>query len=133
MTPVMVCPQCNGSLDNSQICPKCGGGLLFSAAPSEADLKKSSPHAPEKWQQSSEGRMVIGVLVALGLCYGLLQMGMACLRGLGKEATSGELNSLLGLALFHGLQAVALLPAGTLAGAGHKRGALLGAGVGLFS
>jgi len=133
MTPVMVCPQCNGSLDDSQNCPKCGTGLLYAATPSESELRKTSRDAAEKWHQSSEGRIVIGVLLALGLCYGLLQMGMACLRGLGKEAASGELNSILGLALFHSLHAVALLPAGIVAGAGQKRGALLGAAVGLFS
>jgi hypothetical protein len=86
-----------------------------------------------KWHQSPEGRLVIGVMIALGLCYGLLQFGMALLRGLGKEAPTGALSPLVGFVLFQSLQALALLPAGTLAGAGQRRGVFLGAAAGLFS
>jgi hypothetical protein len=87
----------------------------------------------EKWQQSPGGRVILGILLSLGLSYGLLQMGMACLRGLQVDASTGHLNPLVGLTLFSGLQALALLVGGTLAGAGQPRGALLGALVGVSS
>jgi hypothetical protein len=73
------------------------------------------------------------VLLSLGLSYGLLQMGMACLRGLNIDAASGALDPLVGLVLFLGFQVLALLVGGTLAGAGQPRGTLLGGLVGLTS
>jgi hypothetical protein len=60
-------------------------------------------------------------------------MGMACLRGMHVDAPSGDLDPLVGLVLFLGLQVLALLVGGTLAGAGQPRGALLGGLVGLTS
>lgn len=125
MSPVKVCPQCRGTLDDSQRCSQCEPGRVY--------VPPSYTTSRIKWHQSPEGRLVIGVLLALGLCYGFLQFGMALLQGLGKEAPTGTLSPLWGLVLFQALQGLALLPAGILAGAGQRRGALLGAGTGLFS
>jgi hypothetical protein len=97
------------------------------------DVIRGGAHPGEKWQQSPGGRMILAVLLSLGLCYGLLQMGMACLRGLHVDASSGDLNPLVGLILFLGLQVLALLIGGTLAGAGQPRGVLLGGLVGVTS
>ncbi len=132
MSSVKVCPQCHGTLDDSQRCARCESGLVYSPALFDG-VASRSPRSVTKWHQSPEGRLVIGVVLALGLCYGFLQFGMAVLRGLGREAPTGALSPLVGLILFQSLQALALLPAGVMAGAGQRRGAFLGAAVGLFS
>jgi hypothetical protein len=75
----------------------------------------------------------LGTLLALGLCYGLLQVGMACLNALGIDATSGALDPLTGLILFQGLQVVGVLGGGILAGAGQERGSVLGGLVGILT
>jgi hypothetical protein len=69
----------------------------------------------------------------MGLCYGLLQMGMACLRALGIDAASGALEPLAGFVLFQSLQALALLIGGVFVGAGQTRGMVLGATLGIIS
>ncbi len=132
MSPVKVCPECHGALDDAERCAQCQPALVYAPSPLLGQASRSSV-SRTKWHQSPEGRLVIGVMLALGLCYGFLQCGMAVLRGLGREAPSGALSPLAGLVLFQGLQALALLPAGALAGAGQRRGALLGAATGLFS
>jgi hypothetical protein len=133
MTRLTVCPQCRGSFEGSQHCPRCGEGKLHSASIWQRELARTVSSGPEKWQQTFGGRLVIGLLLALGLCYGLLQMGMASLRALGTDAASGGLDPRLGLALFQGLQGLALLTGGILAGAGQPRGAVLGGTVGILS
>jgi hypothetical protein len=85
------------------------------------------------WQQSPGGRVVIGVLLALGLCYGLLQLCAAGFMVLGRGTPDGGVSGVIRLVLFEGLQALALLAGGALAGAGQRRGAGLGAIVGVMS
>jgi hypothetical protein len=96
------------------------------------NLDDGPSRARDGWQQSPGGRVVLGTLLALGLCYGTLQMGMACLRAMGIDAASGQLDPLTGLLLFQGLQVVAVFAGGLLAGAGQERGSLLGGTVGLL-
>jgi hypothetical protein len=60
-------------------------------------------------------------------------MGMAFLRALGVDATSGVLDPLVGLALFQALQVIALLGGGAMAGAGQMRSTLLGGVAGFTS
>jgi hypothetical protein len=60
-------------------------------------------------------------------------VGTAGLRALHLDAGRGGLNPLAGLVLFQGLQGLAVLLGGLLAGAGQARGSLLGGFVGLLS
>ena len=132
MTRTLVCPQCSGLYDPTQQCPRCGAGL-FTAKLRTSDTSREHQSRPDKWQQTPGGRVILGVLLALGLCYGLLQMGMACLRAIGLDAAGGHLDPLVGLGLFQGLQVVALLVGGALAGAGQPRGSVLGGAAGVLS
>ena len=77
--------------------------------------------------------MIIGVLLALGSCYGLLQLCAASFVALGPSTRDGGFSPATRLALFLGLQGLALLAGGVLAGAGQRRGAGLGAIVGVMS
>jgi hypothetical protein len=73
------------------------------------------------------------VLLALGLCFGLLRLCSAVFAAVGNGAGDGGVSPLTRLFLFQGLQALALLAGGIFAGAGQRRGAGLGAIVGVMS
>jgi len=130
MASVMVCPQGHGSFEDLERCPACGTELLQRGdqGPSEPP-----PLIRENWSQSPGGRVLVGMLLALALSYGLLQLCMALLRAIGKDAPSGELHPFAGLILFQGVQGLALLGGGILAGAGQRRGIAYGAMVGVLS
>jgi hypothetical protein len=132
MARLTVCPQCRHSYEGLEPCPKCHGGLLVTAPRRVADAPGNRSRGGE-WQQSPGGRLILGVALTLGLCYGLLQMGMAGLRALGIDAASGALEPLVGFVFFLSLQALALLLGGAFVGAGQGRGMVLGATLGIIS
>ena len=62
----VVCSRCSNLFDLGQPCPRCG-------APSPAllsDTASVSGHGP-RWQQTIFGRILIGLVLAQGLFYGL--------------------------------------------------------------
>jgi hypothetical protein len=120
---LMICPQCKGSFEGVLQCPKCGVRLLF---PTDKTKKEGTASTGEKWHQSTFGRIIVGLVLGLGLSYGLLLLASAVLRNRG-----GALPAPVGAAAFLGLQAVALLAGGMLAGAGQRSGLGFGAGVGV--
>lgn len=126
-----VCPQCQQPYPSGGPCPQCPATPLRTATMRSEPVRPQTN--PEAWKQSPAGRLVLGLLVALGLCFGLLQLFSATLRALGIEATGAAFNPLVSLAFFQGLQALALLVGGMLAGAGKTRGAALGALVGALT
>jgi hypothetical protein len=153
MSPGMslICPKCRGAFENIQECPKCHVPLTdlggrkdealgtFSQSESyrwgkqnAAARDDSPPRRPEKWHQSPAGRLVAGILLSLGLAYGLLQLTVTVLRFLGK-GDEGALSPELGLGLFYGLQVPGVFLAGMLAGVNRRRGAGPGALVGLMA
>jgi hypothetical protein len=123
---VSVCPQCHGPCDSMGKCPLCDSG--------RGTLSDSSPSARvEGWQQTPGGRILIGVLVAVGLCYGLLQLSISTLRGLTGNSGSAVLSPLYGIWMFVGIQAVSLVAGALVTGVGQRRGIMFGALVGLLS
>jgi hypothetical protein len=130
MTPATLCPRCRVPLDPTQECPRCRSSLAGAGNAWRLDLNTKPP---PRWQQSPGGRIILATLVTLGLSYGLLQTGMACMRALGIDATSGSLNPVAGLILFQSFQALAALGGGMFAGAGQERASLLGGLAGLLS
>ncbi len=125
------CPRCRTPIEPSQPCPRCSSGLKHGAARLQLNLGDSRPALP--WQQTPGGRVLLGTLLALGLSYGLLQIGMAALNALGIDATSGTIDPLAGLIVFQGLQVLAMLAGGMLTGAGQERGSFLGGLAGLLT
>lgn len=126
----LVCPQCTGSFDNSLQCPQCGVPLL---APGTRQPGADPFPAAGRWQQTPWGRIGIGVGLALGLCYALLQLCQSILRAFGYANGTDALDPLARLALFEGLQALGLLGGGLVAGAGKRQGLTFGAVVGILT
>src|SRR5207249_3228886 len=102
--------------------------LLYHAA----DLKNETPlnHSPveddsAQWQQTPWGKILIGLILAQGLSFGLLQLLTAGFLATGDGADAW--HTLWGLVLRHAIHAVSLLIGGALTGAGQRRGIAYGA------
>jgi hypothetical protein len=127
----MVCPQCNDSFQQRMDCPHCKVRLHY----------RLTRHAPvagilrpdEDWQQTPWGRLVVGLLLAQGLYHVLHHL---CTAGLLATVEGAPLNvwaTLTGIIVLQALQAVGVLAAGLLVGAGQRRGYLLGAVTGVWN
>src|SRR5262245_47477871 len=118
---LMVCPQCKGSFDGVLQCPKCRVRLLL-----PGDLKQASEGPRDgKWHQTPPGRIVAGLVLGLGLSYGLLLLVSVLMR-----VSRMELSAQASAGLFLLIQGFSLLAGGMLAGAGQSKGIACGARVG---
>jgi hypothetical protein len=84
-----------------------------------------------QWQQTPWGRMVVGLILAQGLAYGLQQLLTAGLLASGEHSSTW--TSWGGIVLLNGLQGACLLVGGALCGAGKQRGILYGSFIGLVN
>jgi hypothetical protein len=128
----MVCPRCQQAFEQQLHCRDCGCRLQFQADNLDrTPLPAAEPTGP--WQHTPWGKIVVGVLLAVGLSYGLQQLCTAWLvAGIGSGAP-GLWATLWGLAILHALQALSLIVGGGITGAGQPRGILYGSVVGLVS
>jgi hypothetical protein len=129
----MVCPKCNDAFEQRLHCPKCNVHLVYNA--SAKHVKKVAENdSGGKWMQTAGGRLLLGVLLAQGLYFGLHRLLTA---GLLAANDGGEMvgmwSSVFGVVLIQALQAVGLLIGGAVAGAGFRRGTFLGLLVGVAS
>src|SRR5438132_13862783 len=122
----MVCPQCKGSFDGVLQCPKCGVRLML---PTETAQQVAQSARQGKWHQTPSGRILAGLVLGLGLSYGLLLLASVVMRVAKMESLAPQ----VGAGIFLGIQGLALVAGGMLAGAGQPKGILYGAGVGLVS
>jgi hypothetical protein len=126
----LVCPQCKGSFEQRLLCPRCGVRLY---AP-EAFLGSSQPELappPTPWIQAPWTRLVIGLVLAQGLYYGLLQLCQSLLKVAADEPTFW--STLTPVVIKQGLQVVGLLVGATLAGSGQRWGFVYGCIVGVVN
>jgi hypothetical protein len=127
----MVCPQCHGSFSQRYECPSCRVRLEYQAGTRARRGDSSGQFA--LWQETPWGRLLVGLLLAQGLYYGLWHLCKAGLLAVNDPATKDVWQTLYGLLLMQGFQVVGLLIGGALAGAGRRQGALYGGIVGLVN
>jgi hypothetical protein len=127
----MLCPQCQGSFSQRLNCPNCGVRLVY------RDSRHGSDDGPDglpaSWQQTPWGRLVVGLLLAQGLYYVLRHLCTAGLLVAREELADNVWATLTGLVVVQALQALSILAAGLLTGAGQRRGLLFGAVVGVWN
>jgi hypothetical protein len=129
----LVCPQCKQLFEKNGICPLCNVVLLYHAQNLQSGpaptvfVEDDSSH----WQQTPWGKILIGLILAQGLSFGLQHLLTAGLLANGDSAD--HWNTVLGIVLHHAALAVSLLIGGGLSGAGQSRGLVYGAFVGLAS
>jgi DNA-directed RNA polymerase subunit RPC12/RpoP len=127
----MVCPQCKEIYEQRLQCPACNVRLLYKSGGPAAKAKKAEQSG--KWMQSSPGRLLLGIVIAQGLYLGLRKLCTAGLLVIENPDIHGVWAMPFGVILAQGMQAFGLLVGGTLAGAGYRRGTILGMIVGLAS
>jgi hypothetical protein len=126
----MVCPKCNGAFEQRWQCPTCGVRLAYQSGslPVVGEVDPGSP-----WGQTPWGRILVGVVLSQGLYHGLRQLATAGLLIGGPDAAHSVWSTISGLVVLQGIQAVCLVVAGMLAGAGLRQGILFGAIVGVWN
>jgi hypothetical protein len=127
-----VCPQCRATFDQAGNCPTCGVRLQLRTH-ARAPLAPVPEDLTVRWQNTPGGRLVVGVVVAQGLAHGMQLACTGALLALGEDGSSAIWQTPTGGTVLLGLQAVALLLAGALAGAGRPFGAFFGLLVGVLS
>src|SRR5947209_19905907 len=125
----MVCTQCNTLHDQSLQCPTCGRRLLYR----EQAARGGRARDGLRWQQTPWGRILIGLLLAQGLFYGLHRLLTGLLLALSADGSPSALGTVHGVALLQAAQLLTLLAGTLLAGAGQRQGALIGAVVGIWN
>jgi hypothetical protein len=124
----MVCTECGKAYEQRLSCPLCGVRLIFH------DTRRGHrwfAGGSSRWQQTIWGRLLLGLLLAQGLLYGLRQLLTAVLLAHQGQGSPHEIwASPTGLVLQEGLRLATVLIAGVFAGGGHRQGLLLGALVG---
>jgi hypothetical protein len=128
----MVCPKCNEAFEQRLHCPKCNVHLVYNAAAKHVK-KVAENDSGGKWMQTAGGRLLLGVLLAQGLYFGLHRLLSAGLLAANDSNMQGVWSSVFGVVLIQVLQAAGLLIGGAVAGAGFRRGTFLGMLVGVAS
>lgn len=123
----MVCPKCNGTYEQRLNCPQCDVRLLY-----QAPRRLGFAGEEESWQQTPWGRLLIGLVLAQGLYYGLRQLCTAVILANNDELARELWTTRGGLILLQGLQAVGVLAAGILVGAGQRQAFIYGALLGMW-
>jgi hypothetical protein len=126
----MVCPKCNGSFEQRWQCPSCGVRLAYQSL---AHATPGDSVAASPWGQTPWGRILVGVVLAQGLYHGLRQLATAGLLATGDGVAQGVWSTLYGLIILQAIQALCLVVAGMLAGAGLRQGVVFGAIVGVWN
>lgn len=129
----MLCPRCQKTFAGHLRCPDCNVSLVPSN-PARLGITRFFV-TKAKWQHTIWGRCLIGLLVAQGLYYVLLQLTSAVVLLTGMQASeiASWHKSFAGLMVQQALQAVSLLVGGMLAGAGHRKGMTYGTIVGVYN
>ena len=132
-----VCPRCNNAYNDRWVCPACNVRLLPSGS-AVYELSESPFPTPEaNWQQTTIGRTLVGLLLSQGLYYGLWQLSTAIVMALSNEGLIAAWSSPVADGwvwwVLQCLQVFSLLLGGTMAGAGQRRGVLLGLAMGLLN
>jgi hypothetical protein len=126
----MLCPKCNESFDQRWQCPNCHVRLVYGPEPrrvAAGSLKVG------QWGQTPWGRIFIGIILSQGLYHGLRHLCTAGLLVSGDAAAQDVWSTLYGLIFLQAVQALCLLFAGMLAGAGLRQGPVYGGIVGVWN
>jgi hypothetical protein len=127
----MVCPQCNNTFEQRLQCPLCAVRLQYHEPRRQYER---GPHAPLRWQQTPWGRILIGLLLAQGLFYGLRHLLTAILMGVqGEQAVQQMWTTATGFILLQGVRIFSLLVGAVFTGGGQRHGFVLGAVVGAWN
>jgi hypothetical protein len=122
-----VCSRCTHLYDQPGACPRCG-----TAPPSTVD-PVAAPAPGPRWQQTTWGRIFIGLVLAQGLFYGLRHLATGILLASAKGDSHEVWQDVRNLLILQAIQWFGVLVGGVLAGGGQRSGLVLGAVVGAWN
>ena len=126
----MVCPQCTGAYEQRLECPTCGVRLQYALR----GPRPKTQTVAARWQQTPWGRILIGLVLAQGLYFGLQHLLLGLVGILNDQhLVQWTWTSLSGLVFLQVVQVLTLIAGGMLAGCGQQRGVMLGALVGVWN
>jgi hypothetical protein len=129
----LACPQCKEVYERGGVCPACNVVLMYHAPSLDNDSSSGSFDEDDdgQWQQTPWGKILIGLILAQGLSFGLLQLLTAGFLATGDGTDPWQ--TLFGIVGRHAIHAISLIVGGALTGAGQTRGIIYGALVGFCS
>jgi hypothetical protein len=129
----LACPQCKQVYEKNSVCPLCNVVLLYHAQNLQTETLPSHEEddSPPEWQHTPWGKIIVGLILAQGLIFGMQQLLTAGFLMSGDGADVWR--TLLGLVFHHAIYAISLLIGGALTGAGQTRGIIYGSLVGFAS
>src|SRR5688572_27824868 len=80
-----VCSRCSHIYDYADACPRCGTN-----PPDRGSESNAAPTRGPRWQQTAWGRILIGLILAQGLFYGIRHL----VTGVLLAASGGEADAL---------------------------------------
>jgi hypothetical protein len=118
--------------DRQLHCRDCGCRLQF-----HADHLERTPGATSElaapWQHTPWSKIGVGVLLAVGLSYGLQQLCTAVQVAGTTSSLAGPWTTLAGLLVLHAVQGLSLVAGGAATSAGQSRGLVYGTVVGVIA
>lgn len=129
----LACPQCKEVYEKGGVCPTCNAVLMYHAPSLDNDSAGGSYEDDDDghWQQTPWGKILIGLILAQGLSFGLLQILTAGFLAAGDGTDPWQ--TVFGIVGRHAIHAVSLIVGGALTGAGQSRGIIFGSLVGFTS
>ncbi len=129
----LACPQCKQVFEKNGVCPACGVVLLYQATNLQSDVPTNPCDEDDsaQWQQTPWGKIIIGLILAQGLSFGLLQLLTAGFLASGDGENAWQ--TLWGIVLRHAIHGASLIVGGAITGAGQSRGIIYGSLVGFAS
>ena len=73
----LICPECKQLYEQNGVCPLCNVVLLYHASSLQTDQAtpiSSIVEVAPQWQQTPWGKILVGLILAQGLSFGLLQV-----------------------------------------------------------
>src|SRR6516162_748882 len=122
----LACPQCKQLFDQGGVCPLCHLVLMYHAPNLQSDPAAANQLEDDRsqWQQTPWGKILIGLILAQGLNFGLYHLVTALFLAI--IDTSDVWRTLWGIVIRHTVLAISLLIGGALSGAGQSRGIIYG-------
>src|SRR5262249_35039776 len=116
--------RCSNIFDPVADCPRCG------ATPPDEPREAVAPAHGPRWQQTSWGRILIGLILSQGLFYGLRYLLTGVLLAYSARSAKDVWEDVEHLVLWQAIEAFGIIAGGILAGGGQRKGLTFGAVVG---
>lgn len=121
----LICSRCSNHYEVEGPCPRCG------ATYHTPDLDSTPPSLGPRWQQTIWGRLVIGLILAQGLFYGLRHLLIGVLLATSEQERLGD--NVSHQFLLHLFQLIGVAVGAALAGGAQRSALVIGACVGAFN